>query len=303
MSKFSITKVKSRWILDSRAAPTVETDIWAGDVMARAAVPSGKSTGELEAVELRDREKPFLGLHVSKAVSNVNDIIAPAIIGMECNKQEELDNLMIKLDGTNNKGKLGANAILSVSLAAAKLAAKLSNMPLYQYLYTVKHKVTKPRDDYLMPVPMSNVLNGGQHAGGDLAIQEFMIMPVGAKSMPQAIQMIAEVYKHLSKIIAKKYGKTSINVGDEGGFAPGIDRTQQALDVIIEAIQAANFDPERDVVLAIDAAASKLYENGKYKIDGKMLTGEWWTTEGLIQYPIKSFRRPIQKKTSASLPH
>ena len=299
MSKFSITKVKSRWILDSRGKPTVETDIWAGDVMARAAVPSGKSTGENEAVELRDGGKEFLGSHVSKAVSNVNDIIGPAIIGMECNKQDELDNFMIKeLDKTPTKSKLGANAILSVSMAAAKLSAQLSHLPLYEYLYTVKNKVTKPREDYLMPVPMSNVLNGGKHAGGDLAIQEFMIMPVGAKSMQQGIQMIAEVYAHLAKIIEKKYGHTSINVGDEGGFAPKIDKTQQALDVILEAIQRAGFDPNTDVVLAIDAAATSFYENGKYKIDGTMKTPDElidYYVDLINTYPIKSFEDPFEE--------
>jgi enolase len=295
---FKITNIKSRWILDSRGNPTVETDVFVGKQMARAAVPSGASTGEFEAVELRDGGKDFLGKGVQKAVANVKDIIAPKIIGMDVTHQGEIDKRMIDLDGTSNKSKLGANAILSVSLATARLASIVQNKPLYQYIYELARK--KTRANYLLPIPMSNVLNGGKHAGSQLAVQEFMILPVGAKSFPEAVKMIVEVYHNLKAIIGEKYGKSNVNVGDEGGFAPAIPSTNEALDVIISGIEKANYTPGLDFVLGLDAAASEFYkeEDQIYKIDGRSLEPEemvqYWL-DLAEEYPIKTLEDPFEE--------
>ncbi|MHA1104813.1 MAG: phosphopyruvate hydratase, partial [Promethearchaeota archaeon] len=194
MTDFKITKIKSRWILDSRGNPTVETDIFAGDVFMRAAVPSGASTGILEALELRDGGTAFLGKHVTKAVANVNDILAKKLIGFDVREQEKIDLEMINIDGTDNKSELGANAILSVSLSTSKLAARLLDKPLFEHLYELSHN--KSRNDYLLPLPCCNIINGGEHAGNNLSIQEFMILPIGAKSFSQAMQNVAEVYQN-----------------------------------------------------------------------------------------------------------
>jgi len=295
---FKITNIKSRWILDSRGNPTVETDVFVGKQMARAAVPSGASTGEAEAVELRDGGKDFLGKGVQKAVANVKNIIAPKIIGMDVTHQADIDKRMIELDGTSNKAKLGANAILSVSLATAQLAALLQNKPMYQYVYELARK--KTRSNYLLPIPMSNVVNGGKHAGSQLAVQEFMILPVGAKTFPEAVKMIVEVYHNLKSIIGEKYGKSSVNVGDEGGFAPSISATNEALDVIISGIEKANYTPGLDFVLGIDAAASEFYkeEDQIYKIDGRNLEPEelvqYWL-DLIEEYPIKTIEDPFEE--------
>ncbi len=297
----NITKIKARWILDSRGNPTVEADVWAGDLMGRAAVPSGASTGENEALELRDQGTAFMGKHVLKAVSNINDMIAPELIGVDCTKQTKIDDIMLKLDGTKTKEKLGANAILAVSLACARLAAQVLGLPLYKYLYTVRKNTAKPREDYLMPVPMSNIINGGSHAGGDLAIQEFMILPVGAKSMSQAIQMITETYHHLKANLKKKFGASSINIGDEGGFAPELNTTRQALDIIEESIRSAGFEPREDIVLAMDAAASEFYDEKEklYHCDGKKLTAEEMVNfyaQLVEDYQIASIEDPFDEK-------
>ena len=199
MSDYQITKIKSRWILDSRGNPTVESDVHAGNTFARAAVPSGASTGELEALELRDGGKAFLGKHVSKAVSNVNDVIAKKLQGFDVREQAKLDEEMISIDGTRNKGNLGANAILSVSLAAAKLAAKLQEKPLFKHIYELAFN--KTREDFLLPYPSCNIINGGEHAGNNLAVQEFMVLPIGASSFSNAIQNVAEVYQTLKKLL------------------------------------------------------------------------------------------------------
>ena len=270
MTDFKITKINSRWILDSRGNPTVESDVYADDVYARAAVPSGASTGVLEALELRDGGNAFLGKHVSKAVSNVNDILGKKLLGFDVREQKNLDEMMIEIDGTDNKSKLGANAILSVSLSCAKLAAKLSQKPLFEYLNLLAYN--KERGDYLLPLPCCNIINGGEHAGNNLAIQEFMILPIGAESFSKAIQNVAEVYQTLKKLLKQKYGPSAINVGDEGGFAPNLSLTSEAVDVIIEAIEAAGFAMGPDFVLGMDAAASEFYEDGYYNIDGKKLT-------------------------------
>ena len=284
--------------MDSKGNPTVETDVFCGDTWARAAVPSGASTGEAEALELRDGGQAFMGKGVLKAVQNVNDILGSKLIGFDVIDQEALDKEMLSIDGTDNKGNLGANAILSVSLAAAKVAAKVLKKPLYAHVHQLAF--SKKTDQFLLPCPMSNVLNGGKHAGGDLAIQEFMILPIGANSLSQAIQMITETYHNMKSIIKKKYGAHSTNVGDEGGFAPNLQNTREALDVLIEAVEKAGYTPGLDFVLGMDAAASEFYDDEAefYKIDGRKLAGSElvdYYDSILKDYPIKSFEDPFDE--------
>jgi enolase len=274
-----------------------ETDVFSQDIFARAAVPSGASTGISEALELRDGGKPFMGKHVLKAVSNVREIIAKKIIGFDAREQTKIDEEMLFLDGTDNKSKLGANAILSVSLAVAKLAAKLSEKPLFTYLYELSYN--KPQKKFLLPLPFCNIINGGEHAGNNLAIQEFMVLPIGAKSFSQAIQNVTEVYHTLKGILSKNYGKTAVNVGDEGGFAPNLSDTREALDVIIEAIEMAGFLEGTDFVLGIDAAASEFYKDNVYNIDGKKLNEEellQYYIDLIHDYPLNSIEDPFDEK-------
>jgi len=297
MTDFKITKIKSRWILDSRGNPTVETDVFAGKVYARAAVPSGASTGILEALELRDGGDAFLGKHVTKAISNVNNILGKKLMGFDVREQNIIDEEMMKIDGTDNKSKLGANAILSVSLANAKLAAQLSQKPLFEYLNILAYN--KERDNYLLPLPCCNIINGGEHAGNNLAIQEFMILPIGANTFSNALQNVAEVYQTLKKLLKQNYGPSAINVGDEGGFAPNLSLTSEAVDIIIEAIEAAGFLVGTDFVLGMDAAASEFYEGGLYNIDGKKLNNEElleYYLDLLREYPFKSIEDPFDEK-------
>jgi enolase len=256
-----ITEVYAREILDSRGNPTIEVEVCLDDGNAgRAAVPSGASTGIHEAVELRDgNKKRFGGKGVLKAVENVNDIIADAIIGLDASRQTEIDELMCRLDGTKNKAKLGANAILGVSLAVAKAAANSAGLPLYQYIGgTNAHE---------LPVPMMNILNGGQHADNNVDIQEFMVMPVGAKSFSEGLRMNVEIYHSLKDVLKKKGYNTGL--GDEGGFAPNLKSNAEALDVILEAVKAAGYKAGKDVFLAIDVAASEFYKNGKYHMEAE----------------------------------
>ena len=287
-----IESVFAREILDSRGNPTVEVEVIVeGGFIGRAAVPSGASTGAFEAVELRDGDKSrYLGKGVLKAVDNVNDIIAPEIVGMNVFDQLLIDKTMIDLDGTPNKGKLGANAILGVSLASAKAAAEVLGLSLYQYIGGTNSKV--------LPVPMMNIINGGKHADNSVTIQEFMIMPVGAESFRQALQWCAEVFHNLKSVLKSKGYSTA--VGDEGGFAPNLKSDEEAIQVILEAIQKAGFKPGEQFRIAMDPAATEMYEEakakgqeGKYywwKID-KMMTKEemvaYW--EDLVnKYPIIS---------------
>jgi enolase len=262
----AIVDVVAREILDSRGNPTVEADVLLeSGVMGRAAVPSGASTGEKEAIELRDGDKQrYLGKGVLKAVENVNTEIAEAIIGLDVAEQAFIDQTMIELDGTENKSRLGANAILAVSMAVARAAAEESGLPLYRYLGGAARME--------MPVPMMNIINGGAHATGGADIQEFMIIPVGAKSFREALRCGAEVF-HALKSILHKRGLTT-TVGDEGGFAPALGSNEGALKVIVEAIEAAGYVPGADVAIGIDAAASEFYKDGKYhlKADGLTLT-------------------------------
>lgn len=269
-----ITDIYAREILDSRANPTIEVEVWTeSGGYGRAGVPSGASTGAFEAVELRDGDKNrYLGKGVLKAVDNVNNIIAPELIGRDSLAQVEIDKLLIELDGTPNKGKLGANAILGVSIACAKAAADTLGLPLYQYLGGVNGKV--------LPVPMMNILNGGQHADNNVDIQEFMIMPVGAESFIEALRMCAEAFHNLKSVLKAKGYNTA--VGDEGGFAPNLTSNEEALQVIIEAIKKTGYEPGRDIFIAMDAAATELYkEDGKYHLDGE---GVVKTSAEMVEY-------------------
>ena len=268
-----ITEVYAREILDSRGNPTVEVEVILEDgAVGRAAVPSGASTGVHEAVELRDGDKErYLGKGVTKAVDNVNDIIAEALIGLEATRQTEIDELLVRLDGTPNKGRLGANAILGVSMAVARAAASSVGLPLYLYLGGVAAKE--------LPVPMMNILNGGEHADNNVDIQEFMIMPVGAKSFSEALRMNAEIYHNLKALLKEKGLSTAL--GDEGGFAPNLNNNAEAIEVILEAVVKAGYKPEKDIVIALDVASSEMYKDGKYHLEGEGLVK---TSEEMVDY-------------------
>lgn len=288
-----ITDVYAREILDSRGNPTVEVDVVLTDgVIGRAAIPSGASTGAFEAVELRDGDETrYMGKGVLKAVENVNLIIAPEVEGLSPYDQPGLDQVLIELDGTENKGKLGANAILGVSLAAAKAAAESLGIPLYQYLGGVNAKE--------LPVPLMNILNGGKHADNNVDIQEFMIMPVGASSFAEALRMGTEVYHSLKAVLKEKSLATAI--GDEGGFAPSLESNEDALLCIVDAIQRAGYQPGEDVALALDVAATELYDNGTYNLAGegvKKTADEMIDYyEGLIKrYPILSIEDGLSEE-------
>lgn len=265
-----IVDVYARQILDSRANPTVEVEVTLEDgTVGRAGVPSGASTGEFEAVELRDGDKTkYLGKGVLNAVKNVNTTIAEELVGMNVLDQVAIDKAMIDLDGTENKGKLGANAMLGVSLACARAAAKSLGLSLYQYIGGVNAKV--------LPVPMMNILNGGKHADNNVDLQEFMIMPVGAESFSQALRICSEVYHNLKSLLASKGYETG--VGDEGGFAPNLKSNEEAIEVIVEAIEKAGYTPGKEVFIALDPASSEFYnaETKKYELkgEGKSLTAE-----------------------------
>lgn len=287
-----IQDIYAREILDSRGNPTVEVEVYLEDgSFARAQVPSGASTGQFEAVELRDGEKRYGGKGVERAVENVNGEIAEALVGQYALDQAYLDRLLIELDGTDNKGRLGANAMLGTSLALAKAAAKSLGLSFYSYLGGLGARE--------LPVPMMNILNGGSHADNNVDIQEFMIMPVGAKSFKEALRMGAEIY-HKLKDVLKTRG-LSTGVGDEGGFAPNLSSNEEALEVIIEAIRALGLEPGKDVVLALDVAASELYREGAYHLEGE---GRVFTSDelldyytGLIEkYPIISVEDPFDEE-------
>ena len=268
-----ITEVYAREILDSRGNPTVEVEVILEDgAVGRAAVPSGASTGVHEAVELRDGDKSrYLGKGVTKAVDNVNDIIAEALIGLEATRQTEIDEMLVRLDGTPNKGRLGANAILGVSMAVARAAASSVGLPLYLYLGGVAAKE--------LPVPMMNILNGGEHADNNVDIQEFMIMPVGAKSFSEALRMNAEIYHNLKALLKEKGLSTAL--GDEGGFAPNLSNNAEAIEVILEAVVKAGYKPKDDIVIALDVASSEMYKDGKYHLEGEGLVK---TSEEMVDY-------------------
>ena len=286
MSK--IKTITARQIFDSRGNPTVEVDVHTENgSFGRAAVPSGASTGEHEAVELRDGGSDYMGKGVSIAVENVNSVISQALIGKSVLNQEEIDNIMLDLDGTENKSILGANAILVVSLAVSKAAASFNRIPLYKYL--------GGNDASILPVPMMNIINGGSHSDAPIAFQEFMIMPVEAKNFSHAVKMGSEIFHHLKKILSER--KLSTAVGDEGGFAPKLDGTEDALETIIKSITSAGYRAGDDVMIALDCASSEFYENGKYDYrifegeDAKVLNSEEqanYLSELVDKYPIIS---------------
>ncbi|MCH8207440.1 MAG: phosphopyruvate hydratase [Nitrospinae bacterium] len=281
-----IAGIHARQILDSRGNPTIEVEVYLdGGIVGRAAVPSGASTGSREAIELRDGDKKvYSGKGVLKAVKNVNAKIAPELVGIEVTEQALIDKLMVAMDGTPNKGKLGANAILGVSLAVARAAAEELAIPLFRYIGGTNAKE--------MPVPMMNVLNGGTHADNNVDIQEFMIMPVGADSFSTALRMGTEIFHHLKSVLKKMNYSTS--VGDEGGFAPDLKSNEEALEILIKAVKVAGYKMEKDVLLALDVAASELYANKKYTLaaekKSKLSSGEMvnYLQKLVKKYPIIS---------------
>ena len=281
-----ITEVRARQILDSRGNPTVEVEVLLETgALGRAAVPSGASTGEREALELRDGDKTrYLGKGVSRAVEHVNQTIAPEVVGLEATNQADLDQLLCELDGTEDKRKLGANAVLGVSLAVAKAAADDAGLPLYRYLGGVNAKV--------LPAPMMNILNGGKHADNTVDLQEFMIMPLHAEQFSEALRMGVEVFHHLRAVLKKKGYNTA--VGDEGGFAPDLRSNEEAVQLILMAIEKAGYQPGVDIFLALDPAASEFYQDGRYVLEGeggKRLTSEEMVefyARWVAQYPIVS---------------
>ena len=285
-----IEALGAREILDSRGNPTVEVEIQLEDgTQARAAVPSGASTGAFEAAELRDGGKRYLGKGVEKAVAFVNDEIAPEIIGFDSQDQRLIDVAMIELDGTKNKSRLGANAILGASLAVAKASADSSDLSLFRYL--------GGPNAHLLPVPMMNILNGGAHADTNVDIQEFMIAPIGAPTFRESVRWGAEIYHALKSVLKKRGLATS--VGDEGGFAPNLDSNRAALDLILEAIEAAGFKPGSEIALAMDVAATEFHENGKYNFEGSVKTSDEmiaYYTSLVDAYPIVSIEDPLNEE-------
>jgi len=290
-SKYKIRKIHAREILDSRGNPTVEVDVYTSCGFGRASVPSGASTGSNEALELRDKEDRYRGKGVLDAVDNVNTTIEVEILGMDVRKQREIDGLMLALDGTENKMELGANSILGVSMAVARAAADSMNMPLYRYLGGI--------NAYTLPVPTMNVLNGGKHAGNDLSIQEFMIQPKGAESYSEALRMGTETYHALAKILESKYGASATNVGYEGGYAPSIEMTADALDALVNAIEEAGYT-ESEISIGLDAAASEFFDGTHYSIDGKMLKPAElvdYYLELIETYPIILLEDPFHEES------
>lgn len=277
-----IKKVKAREVLDSRGNPTVEVDIITEDGLFRSIVPSGASTGVHEALELRDGDKSrYDGKGVLKAVDNVNTKISKIVIGMDPVQQEEIDKVMIKADGTENKSSFGANAILAVSMAVCKAGAAAKNVPLYKHIADLAGV-----DKFVLPVPSFNVINGGKHAGNKLAMQEFMLLPVGAKTFREAMRMGAETYHMLKKVIKEKYGQDAVNVGDEGGFAPNIQDNKEGLELLKEAINKAGYTGK--VRIGMDVAASEFYKDGEYDLNFKGSSPELKTGDEMIEI-YKSF--------------
>jgi len=294
MSKGSnVKKVRAFQILDSRGNPTVEAEVELEDGSSgRASVPSGASTGKFEAIELRDRDsKAYLGMGVQGAVKSVNEIIAPALVGWDALAQEKIDRRMLELDGTPQKSKLGGNAILAVSIATCKAAAEHLGLPLFRYL-------GKGEGHCVLPVPMMNVINGGKHAGNALQIQEFVIIPAGFRSYPDALRAGVETYHTLKKLLSSKYGRTAINVGDEGGFAPPLAETSEALDVLVRAIEEAGYSSANQIRLGLDCAASSFFDEitGRYGIDGRELSGGQlvdYLSQIVQKYHLASVEDPV----------
>jgi len=290
-SEFRIEKIVSREVLDSRANPTVQVDLYTKSGFGRFSVPSGASKGRLEALELRDGDRQrYAGLGVQKAVENVNKIIGPKILGMDSREQAKIDRVLINLDGTENKGRLGANAILGVSIAVSRASADTAKSPLYRALAGGR----KPS----LPMPLMNIINGGKHAGNDLSFQEFMVIPAGFRTFKDALRCGAEIYHALRLRLEAKYGKSAINVGDEGGFAPPINSVEEALGQINDAVDEAGYSPGQNVILGIDAAADSFYNqaSARYNVDGKMIdSDELLELYVNLQekFPLKSIEDPF----------
>ncbi|XP_064610882.1 enolase-like [Liolophura sinensis] len=296
------TRIIARQIFDSRGNPTVEVDLTTSKGVFRAAVPSGASTGIYEALEMRDKDpKAYHGKGVSQAIKNVNDVIAPAFVskGLDLSKQEEVDKFLLDLDGTENKSKLGANAILGVSLAACKAGAAHKGVPLYRHIADLAGN-----KEVILPVPALNVINGGSHAGNNLAMQEFMILPTGAGSFREAMKMGSETYHCLKNVIKKKYGQDACNVGDEGGFAPNIQDNREGLDLLMKAIDDAGYTGK--IKIGMDVAASEFYREGKYDLDFKNKNSDpskWLSSDDLSKlyqqflssYPIDTIEDPFDQ--------
>jgi enolase len=295
---FRIEKIVAREVLDSRANPTVQVDLYTQSGFGRFSVPSGASKGRLEALELRDGDKQrYSGLGVQKAVENVNKVLGPKILGMDSREQAKIDRTLINLDGTENKGRLGANAILAVSIALARASADTTKLPLYRALAGGR----KPS----LPMPMMNIINGGKHAGNDLSFQEFMVIPAGFKTFKDALRCGVEVYHALRSRLEAKYGKSAINVGDEGGFAPPINCVEEALGQINDAVDEAGYSPGQNVILGIDAAADSFYNqaSGKYNVDGKVIDSDELQElyVGLHEkFPLNSIEDPFHDEDFAS---
>jgi enolase len=285
---YEIKAVGARQIFDSRGNPTVECTIKTGFGRFKASVPSGASTGTREAVELRDGEKEFNGLGVSRAIQNVNEILSVVVKGRDCRRQKEIDSLLVKEDGTPNKSKLGANALLSVSLAAAKAGAAAENMELYDYISELSSR------NPLMPVPALNIINGGKHAGNSLDFQEYQILPVGFNSFKEAFSAGVEVFHQLKRNLEKNYGRSAINVGDEGGFAPQLRKVEEPIDEILKAVESVGY--AKEIMIGLDVAASSFFMGGKYLVEKKSLgivsmLEEYETL--LKYYPIASIEDPF----------
>ena len=285
----SIKSVKAREILDSRGNPTIEVDVALSDgAFGRAAVPSGASTGAFEAAELRDGGERYLGKGVRQAASNIEKLIAPRVVGQNPFEQQVIDKLMIEIDGTQNKSKLGANAILGVSLAVARAAANSKKLPFYTFI--------GGSDANLLPVPMMNILNGGAHADTNVDIQEFMIAPIGAQTFGESLQWGAEIYHALKSVLKKRGLATSI--GDEGGFAPNLESNRAALDLIVEAIGKAGYKPKEEIALAMDVAATEFFKDGKYEFEGSQLSSDEMISyyKSLVDsYPLVSIEDPLSE--------
>ncbi len=289
MSDSSIVSVKAREVLDSRGNPTVEAEVITSAVTARGIAPSGASTGSHEVLELRDGDKKrFGGKGVLRAVENVNVVIAKKLEGMDCTDLRSIDEALIKLDGTSDKSRLGGNATVAVSLAAARAGSMVKGVELHEHLGSGK----------ILPIPMMNIINGGKHAGTDLKIQEFMVVPAGAKRYSDALRMGAEVYQNLRSILKESYGPSAINVGDEGGFAPPFNNTRQAMDAIVKAISKAGYEPGKEVFIGLDSAASEFCDQGVYRLDNKRMGPQElidFYSALKRNYPIISIEDPVHE--------
>jgi enolase len=290
-SAFTVEKIVSREVLDSRGNPTVQVDLYTKKGFGRFSVPSGASKGHLEALELRDGDRQrYHGMGVQKALDNVNRILGPKVLGLDSRQQSKIDKLLTDLDGTANKNRLGANAILGISMALARASADAASSQLYKTVSEGRKPV--------LPLPMMNIINGGKHAGNDLSFQEFMVIPAGFKTFREALRCGSEVYHALKVRLESKYGKNAINVGDEGGFAPDISSTEEALGQINDAIEEAGYSPGKNALLGVDPAADSFYNEAKktYLVDGKRLTGEelFEFYEDLVnRFPLKSIEDPF----------